>query len=255
MRLFRVIGLVVAVLCAGLATWMFARPSAQKPVVVQAPAPAIAMADVLVAKADIAVGTALSPEMMAWEPWPASTSSDSVIRRTTQPDAMKEFEGAIARGPFFNGEPIRPSKLVKGLGKGFLSVILTPGMRAMSVEISPETGAGGLILPNDRVDVLLARRGTENKVTAETVMRNLRILAIDQTFEEKNGEKIAVGKTATLELTPAQAEILVGARNSGTLSLALRSIVDGTPSKLDGGPDEVAGPGQVRIIRYGIPAQ
>ncbi len=254
MRLFRLVGLIVAVLCAGLATWMFTRPKEGPPVIVQAPAPAVPMADVLVAKADIQVGTALSPEMMAWESWPASAANDALVRRISQPDAIKEFEGAIARGQFVAGEPIRASKLVKGLGKGFLSVILTPGMRAMSVEISPETGAGGLILPNDRVDVLVARRQGEQRVTAETVMRNLRVLAIDQTFEEKNGEKVAVGKTATLEVTPAQAEILVSSRNVGTLSLALRSIVDGSPSKLDGEPEERV-PGQVRIIRYGVTAQ
>ena len=114
-----------------------------------------------------------------------------------------------------------------------MAAILPAGMRAVSTEISPETGAGGFILPNDHVDVLLSRRDKEAEKAAgvdvhvsETILTNIRVLAIDQTVEEKNGQRVVVGKTATLELAPRQAETLGRARQMGTLSLALRSLVD-----------------------------
>ena len=121
-----------------------------------------------------------------------------------------------------------------------MAAVLPGGMRAISTEITPETGAGGFILPGDHVDVLLSRRdkssGTEAFVS-ETILKNVRVLAIDQTVEEKNGQKVVVGKTTTLELTPRQTEILANGRQKGTLSLALRSIVD-TAGKPEGGDDE-----------------
>ena len=114
-----------------------------------------------------------------------------------------------------------------------MAAILPAGMRAISTEISPETGAGGFILPNDHVDVILSRRDKEAEKaagvevhTSETILTNVRVLAIDQTVEEKNGQRVVVGKTATLELTPQQAETLARAQQMGTLSLALRSLAD-----------------------------
>ena len=137
--------------------------------------------------------------------------------------------------PFVAGEPIREAKLVNAKGSGFMAAILPSGMRAVSTQISPETGAGGFILPNDHVDVILTRRdreaekatGTEVQ-TSETILSNVRVLAIDQTVQEKNGQKVVVGKTATLELTPRQVETLALAQQLGSLSLALRSITDAT---------------------------
>jgi pilus assembly protein CpaB len=105
-------------------------------------------------------------------------------------------------------------------------------MRAVSTEVSPETGAGGFILPNDRVDVILSKReknpdrNSPDVVNSQVILGNIRVLAIDQTIEEKNGQKVVVGKTATLELKPRQSEALARARQSGTLSLALRSLTD-----------------------------
>ena len=114
-----------------------------------------------------------------------------------------------------------------------MAAILPSGMRAVSTEISPETGAGGFILPNDHVDVILSRRDREAEKAAgievhisETILANIRVLAIDQTVEEKNGQSVVVGKTATLELDARQAEALRWRGRLGTLSLALRSIVD-----------------------------
>jgi pilus assembly protein CpaB len=142
-----------------------------------------------------------------------------------------------------------------------MAAILPTGMRAISTEISPETGAGGFILPNDRVDVLLTRRlknpdpnsGAPDIVTSEIILANIRVLAIDQAPKEKDGQNTVVGKTVTLELNPAQTATLSAARQSGTLSLALRSIVDVKMSEitLDDSAQKRDG---VSIIRYGIPS-
>src|SRR6202012_2219726 len=129
--------------------------------------------------------------------------------------------------------PIREVKLVKANGSGFMAAVLPGGMRAVSTEISPETGAGGFILPNDRVDVTLTRHekkpdrtGSTGVVASEIVLSNIRVLAIDQAPREKDGQNSVVGKTATLELRPGQAQVLARSRQTGTISLALRSLVD-----------------------------
>jgi pilus assembly protein CpaB len=139
-----------------------------------------------------------------------------------------------------------------------MAAILPTGMRAVSTEISPETGAGGFILPNDRVDVILSKREKNpdksgpDLVHAEIILSNIRVLAIDQAPKEKDGQNSVVGKTATLELKPDQAEILARARQSGTLSLALRSIADANAVEK---PVDVVKRGEgVNVVRYGIPS-
>src|SRR5450631_3795189 len=189
--------------------------------------------DVLVARSDIGLGQSVNTENLQWQTWPAATASNHFIRRNERPEATKEVAGSIARAPFLAGEPIREPKLVKANGSGFMAAVLPSGMCAVSTEISPETGAGGFILPNDRVDVILSRRdreaerltGIESQI-AETLLSDARVLAIDQTVEEKNGQKVVVGRTATLELTPRQVETLAMGRLMGSLSLALRSLAD-----------------------------
>ena len=138
-----------------------------------------------------------------------------------------------------------------------MAAILPSGMRAISTEISAETGAGGFILPNDRVDVILSRRDKAAEKTAgveihtsETILKNVRVLAIDQMVEEKNGQRVVVGKTATLELNPSQAETLALAKQLGILSLALRSIVDANAAaEADDGRGRS---GSVNTVRFGV---
>src|SRR5882762_445068 len=188
--------------------------------------------DVLVAKSDIGLGQSVSPENLQWQTWPAATASNNFIRRNERPEATKEVSGSIARAPFLAGEPIREPKLVRANGSGFMAAILPTGMRAISTDISPETGAGGFILPNDRVDVILSKREKNpdrsgpDTISSEIILKNVRVLAIDQAPKEKDGQNAVVGKTVTLELKPEQAETLARSRQSGTLSLALRSIAD-----------------------------
>jgi pilus assembly protein CpaB len=138
-----------------------------------------------------------------------------------------------------------------------MAAILPSGMRAVSTEISPETGAGGFILPNDRVDVILSRRAREGDKglnagpTSETILSNVRVLAIDQTVEEKNGQRVVVGKTATIELSPRQAETLAQSRQLGSLSLALRSLLDASKTEE---VREERGKGEINTVRYGVSA-
>jgi Flp pilus assembly protein CpaB len=159
----------------------------------------------------------------------------------------------------YRGEPIREPKLVKANGSGFMAAILPTGMRAISTEISPETGAGGFILPNDRVDVILSRReknpdrgGSADIVNSEVILANVRVLAIDQAPKEKDGQSAVIGKTVTLELRPEQGQVLARARQSGTLSLALRSIADA--SMVENRSDDQAPKRRdsINVVRYGV---
>ena len=118
-------------------------------------------------KSDIGLGQSVTPDDLQWQTWPAATASNSFIRRNERPDAATQVAGSIARAPFIAGEPIREQKLVKANGSGFMAAILPTGMRAISTEISPETGAGGFILPNDRVDVILSKRDEESRAAAD----------------------------------------------------------------------------------------
>jgi pilus assembly protein CpaB len=238
MNTARIVVLAIAVCAGGVAAYL-ASGSEPKQAVAPKPAPQMKTTEVLVAKKDIALGQVVKPEDMQWQAWPAETASSQFIQRSNRGDAITQFTGSIARSPLLAGEPVRDTKLVKGNGSGFMAAILPTGMRAISTEISPETGAGGFILPNDRVDVLLSRRqknpdsngSGQDSVSSETILSDVRVLAIDQTIAEKDGQKVVVGKTATLELKPKQAEMLARARQSGTLSLALRSLVDANSPK------------------------
>jgi pilus assembly protein CpaB len=239
MKPARLIVLFIAIAAGGIAALLAGRSDQAPP----PPAPVVQLetADVLVANAEIGMGSAVSPQDLRWQTWPAAAAGASFIKKGDRPDAIDQLAGSIARVPFSDGEPIREAKLIRANGSGFMAAILPTGMRAVSTDISPETGAGGFILPNDHVDVILTRRdrdaeaangGVEAHVS-ETILRNVRVLAIDQAVEEKNGQRVVVGKTATLELSPRSAEALELAHQLGTLSLALRSLVDA-------GKDQVA---------------
>lgn len=237
--MFRFIILSVALVAGGGAAWIafMMRSEPVAPIVAQETAPA-ATRDVLVATTDLAQGLTLSKESMRWQSWPESTVLPTYISRSARPDATMSMVGAVVRGRMIAGEPIRDDKL--GLANaGLLSSMLPPGKRAVAVRITAENTAGGFILPNDRVDVLhtsgsLDKPEGQKDYTTRTILSNITVLAIDQTLDERNKDKdekskaksTAVGKTATLELDPRQAELLIAAEAAGTLSLALRSTAD-----------------------------
>jgi pilus assembly protein CpaB len=241
--------------CAGLAALYLASGSDDKPAPA-APVAQLPTVDVLVAKSDIGLGQSVKPDDLQWQTWPSATASNSFIRRSDKPEAMKDVVGSIARAPFIAGEPIRDQKLVRAEGSGFMAAILPSGMRAVSTEISPETGAGGFILPNDRVDVVLTRRlkhpdsNQPDVVTSEIILINVRVLAIDQAPKEKDGQNAVVGKTVTLELKPGQIATLTAGRQAGTLSLALRSIAD--VNMVEVRTDDQSAKQGVNVIRYGV---
>jgi pilus assembly protein CpaB len=234
----RTIILAIALVAGSIAAYLASGSDSKPP-----PAPAVAKiptVDVLVAKNDIALGQTVTPELMQWQTWTETTASNNFIKRNDRPNAITDLTGSIVRTPFIAGEPIREQKLVKANGSGFMAAILPSGMRAVSTEISAETGAGGFILPNDRVDVVLSKHEkiqnpdnlTTDFVSSQVVLSNIRVLAIDQAPKEKEGQNAVLGKTVTLELTPAEVQKLAQARLSGTLSLALRSIADGNKTKV-----------------------
>ena len=257
MKAARIVVLTVAIGAGAVAALLAGRsekPPEVKPEVVKAET-----VDVLVAKSDIPMGQAMSPGDVQWQAWPASASSGNFIRKNNRPQAIEDLSGWIVRVPFMAGEPIREAKLVNAKGSGFMAAILPTGMRAVSTQISPETSAGGFILPNDRVDVILTRRdkdadksGGGDSKTSETVLNNIRVLAIDQNIEEKNGQKVVIGKTATLELTPGQAETLVLSQQIGSLSLSLRSITDTQADAPTTDNDKTNGKNTVNVVRFGV---
>src|ERR1700726_2466395 len=260
MNTARIVVLAIAVGAGGIAAYL-ASGSDPKPPPAE-PVAQLQTVDVLVAKSDIALGQPVAAQDMQWQTWPAATASNSFIRRNERPDATTQIAGSIARAPFIAGEPIREPKLVKGNGSGFMAAILPTGMRAVSTEISPETGAGGFILPNDRVDVILTKRdknadhpSAPDVVISETILPNVRVLAIDQAPKEKDGQNAVIGKTVTLELKPEQAETLARARQTGTVALALRSITDVNMVENTTEDRATRRSNSINVVRYGVSTQ
>src|SRR3954470_5759566 len=250
----RIVVLGIALAAGGTAAFLM-RSDDTPPLAPAAPVVQLDTDEVLVASSDIGIGQAVSPQTLRWQTWPtAAAASANFIRKKERPNAVDQIAGAIARVPFAGGEPIREEKLIKGNGSGYLAAVLPAGMRAISTPISPETGAGGFILPNDRVDVVLirAQKTSAGEVySSETILSNVRVLAIDQTVEEKNGQRVVVGKIATLALNARNAETLVLSTRLGTMALALRSMADGKGADVE----EAESPGLARagisVVRYG----
>jgi pilus assembly protein CpaB len=219
--------------------------------------PTVETEEVLVATNDIALGTSLSTDKVRWQEWPKAAVSSGFIMRSVEPDAAENMKGAIARAGFFNGEPIREAKLVRS-DRGYMSAILPSGQRAVATTISTATSAGGFILPNDHVDVIMTRLldgGQEGEYVTETILENVRILAIDQTVEEQDGKPVVVGETATLQLTQRQAEVLTVAQQMASrLAMTLRSVSDAREGGTNAAYHLIGGErgkGMVRLIRFG----
>lgn len=193
----------------------------------------VAEQKVLVAKSDLRVGTLLTPDDFKWADWPERTINPNYFTEELMADAMEQLTGSVVRTALFEDEPIMPQKIVQKGETGFMAALLRPGWRAISVEISPESATAGFILPDDRVDVIMTQivevdtgNGKDDYTYTETILQNVRILAIDQTFTTIDGMPTISGSTATMELTPEQAERIATAARSGALSLTLRSVAD-----------------------------
>jgi pilus assembly protein CpaB len=222
--------------------------------------PAIKLSEVLILDADVGMGSVVG-DALAWQAWPSDAVSETFITRDSDPNALEELTGALARVPLYAGEPLRRSKLI-GEGQSFMSSILPSGRRAVATQIAADTSAGGFILPNDYVDVIMTRRsstaggGTAEGFITETILKNIRVLAIDQAIQEdEEGRRVRVGDTATLELTPEQAEIITVAQQmADRLTLALRPVADAQDPVESGGAYLISGDGRrgtIRMIRSG----
>jgi pilus assembly protein CpaB len=279
--------LVAAVAAIGLALLlrnMAGKPKASTSAV--ATAPAKAMARVLTAARDLPVGTRLSAADMSWQSWPVDNLNAAYITDGVKPmvkpagpagaaetattaakdlisgggEAMQALAGSIVKDAILKGEPILARKIVKGGQGGFMSVVLTPGMRAMSIPINAETGAGGFIQPGDRVDLLTSHQEQKKDSSGQgfatkVVVSNVRVLAVDQSTDPAKNGKSIVGATVTLEVPAVYAEAVAEAKARGGAVLALRSYAD-----IGGGAGQtttaaaVTG-GSVRVFKAGLASE
>jgi len=257
MKVARIAVLGVALAAGGVAALLMGRASPPDPQTVEGPAAGVATREVLVAASDLTLGQGVKDGDLRWQAWPANMVPAGAVTRSEGQKSLEEFVGATVRMAILAGEPVRREKLVKGQG-GFMSAILPSGMRALAIATDNRgtTSAGGFILPNDRVDVIQTAQAVADGGNAmpisQIILSNIRVLAIGQNIQERNGEKVITGETATLELTPAQAELVVLAQKVGQLSLALRSMADVNET---GTPQRTERPDAFQIIRFGVQQQ
>jgi pilus assembly protein CpaB len=284
-RLFiLVIAALAAIVLAFMVRGIFASKAPPPPAAVAAAPAAKPTVQVLVAKRDLPIGTRLTGADMGLQPWPAEGVSPTYITDGAAPavaktgaagaaeDAAKaagnlfsgagveSMVGAIVKEPFVTGEPITAGKVVRGGEGGYMSVVLGPGMRAMAAPVTVDSAAAGFILPGDRVDVIYSRDSQSEDVKGfitRTVMRNVRVLAIDQKAEADKDAKTMVGAVATLEIPTGDAETMASAiaqaRASGVLILGLRSISDTAGGATRGGGALATGQtSTVRVHRAGV---
>lgn len=235
--MLRFLILALALTAGGGAAWMAymetSRGPEDLPQVRDAPIPEpVESHKILVASADITVGTELTRGDLEWRVWPEAGLADIYVRQEMRPDAMSDLVGRRARGRFIAGEPILEAKLIYGTS-GFLASLLEPGERAVAVRITAQNTAGGFILPGDRVDVFYTREG-DGDLSTRTILESVEVLAIDQMTSETDGTvDSALGSTATLRVDASQARILTSSETTGRLSLALRASEDyGVPTSV-----------------------
>jgi len=185
---------------------------------------------ILVATHGLAAGQFLKPDDMQWQAWPDSGLSSSYILEGSRP--ITDLVGSVVRASIGTGEPVTDDRLIKKGDRGFLSAIMAPGTRAVTVQLQQNAGLGGLVLPGDHVDVLLTAAipssvpNQPERRASETVLEDIRVIAIDQKMSDMSSETV-MAHSATLEVTPKQAEILALVTDMGKLSLTLRAIADG----------------------------
>ncbi len=236
MRVARLVVLGIALAAGGAAAMLASgsrHPSEPPKTIVVQPN----TTEVLVAKANLSRAQVIGEQDIGWQTWPVAAANPTLIQKTGRPDAMHQFVGAMVRVPLASGEPIHETAVVFAKSGGFMAAIVKPGMRAVSMDISPDTG----VLPDDRVDVILTpsrRAPDQQNFTSVTILSDVRVLAVNQ-------------KSATLELTPRQAETFAAAHASGTISLTLRSFADSqNPDRGDDNTNDR--PRSVTVVRYGV---
>ena len=222
--------LIIAVGTALAARSLFADASAPQ---AQAAPPVPQGPKVLVAQRALPTGTIITADAIGFQQWP-----EELVQQAYYIDGESDISkllGTVVRHPVTAGEPVTQGSLVAPGDRGFLAAALGPGMRAITVPVSAKTGVGGFVFPGDRVDLMLTQavEGNDNEGAlraTETILRNLRVLATDQSTTQETNEAgdtvVRAFRTVTLEVTPKIAEKVSVAQTIGTLSLSLRSIAD-----------------------------
>lgn len=263
MKPARILLLIVALVAGGLAAFLVTRggPPPETQVVTNTEVVQEAKTQILVAKVPIGIGERLNALTLEWQDWPEGAIRPEYVTISAMPDAPAELTGAVARFEFFPGEPIREAKLVRA-DQGYLSAVLAEGMRGVSVGVSAVSSAGGFVVPNDHVDVILTTQGAAGQ-RSEVILSNVRVLAIGKRLgevgvsggqvegTEPGAEATPItfdeGAIATLELDPVQAETLINASTRGQLTLTLRSVVDFNDTNVA----EQRSNQTVRVFRFG----
>ena len=259
MKAARLVVLGVAVAAGGVAAFLASSSNEPAP---PPPAPVVApleTVEVLVAKTDLDRGQLIGKPDIGWQAWPKAAANASFIKKIRRPNAIKISSAPSCACRSLPGEPIHEPMVVIRQRLRLHGRDPAQGMRAVAMDISADTSAGGFILPDDHVDVVLTRRdkaaekttGIE-KFASDTILRNVRVLAVDQTIEEKSGQKVVVGKTATLELTQAQAETLELSRQLGTLSLTLRSLRNSSRRRPRAAEKPSEHERSINTVRFGV---
>ena len=197
------------------------------PPVAAAPPPPVQKMLVLVADKDLPAGTFIKKNSWTWQSWPDGKAHPSyLIKSEVDEQQLKDLVGSVVRRGIPAGQPITKGLIIEAGNRGFLAAVLRPGYRAVSLRINATSSIAGLIFPGDRVDIILThsvKAGGPRRRVSETVLVNVRILAIDQKTNDQDGAP-KLGKNATFEVTPKQAEMLSVLTTLGKLSLSLRSL-------------------------------
>jgi len=284
------VALLAGMACVALLARSMASSQPRSAVAAPPPHPTV---QVLVAKHDLAVGDRIDAPDVGWQAWPADATNPAYIvdgapavapsqnltgAATRIADAAKTAVagpsqaltaviGALVRTPILSGEPVLTSKLVHAGQAGVMAVTLDPGMRAMAVPLTAESAVGGFILPGDHVDIVVSRQldasaggaggagGATKRVVANVVLNNVRVLAIDQNNAGPQKTVAEVGATATVEVSPEQAEQLVVAKGVGQLTLVLRSYADAAGPATSGSGAPSGGNGNGDVVRVFSPGE
>lgn len=254
------IAVLAVAVAAGGAAFMMMNGSSPPPEMPIAAPQQMNVEQVLVATKDLPYGTEITDADTAWVDWPKSSVPLGSLSKTEAPNAKEDTNGSYVRMPVSGGEPIRKERLIKGVTAGLMSTMLAPGKRAIAIDVTLNNTAGGFILPNDRVDVLRTYRDTEatkdlghEVYNSEVVLSNVRVLAMGQTIEKKGAEPVVTGSTATLELDPHQAELVVLAQRTGQLVLSLRPITDAIVKDASAeAPPESGSEDTLTVVRHGV---
>lgn len=249
--------LVVAVVTLFLAKSMLDQAAAP-PTQAAAAAPIVKEGpEILVATRTLPVGTIINADSFRYQPWPEDLIENAYYQKDATDPAV--LAGTVVRSPVSAGQPLTKGALVQPGDRGFLAAALGPGMRAVTIPITQELGNSGFVFPGDRIDLVLTQQvastGEDSGPalrTAETIIRNLRVLAKGEKVTSENAEgnrEIIPGGIITVEVTPKIAEKIAVARTMGELSIVLRSIADNA-SELE----RAIASGAVKVPANGDPA-